>query len=162
VWRLAVSNVSEELTAFIYSYPGDFQISCPTACLLEDTNSGLVRSYPLHAYRMAFPMDNPHCYPLCCCCRWHHENVRRLVLCSLYIDNFAICYRSQSLPTIDRQLRLTIHRLSLWSQENGFRFSVARSRLSSCVDTGEHFHIPVFLWAAVLCHLQRLGFLGLI
>jgi hypothetical protein len=50
------------------------------------------------------------------------SRVHRPVQCSLYVDDFAIYHRSQSLPAIERQLQLNINRLSLWSRENGFKF----------------------------------------
>jgi hypothetical protein len=38
--------------------------------------------------------------------------VLRSVMCSLYVNNFTIYYKSQSLPAIEQQLKLTIDQLS--------------------------------------------------
>lgn len=42
---------------------------------------------------------------------------------SLYVDDIQISYSSANLPSCERQLQLTIHRLVKWSHENGFTFS---------------------------------------
>lgn len=42
---------------------------------------------------------------------------------SLYVDDVQILYSSCSMPRCERQLQLTINRLSKWADENAFRFS---------------------------------------
>jgi len=59
-------------------------------------------------------------------------------MCSLYVDDFLIAYRSKHMTTIERQLQLNLNNLQRWSQENGFKFSKSKT---VCI----HF-----------CHLRRL------
>ena len=43
--------------------------------------------------------------------------------CSLYVDDFLVCYQSKHMHTIERQLQQCLNRLQTWADENGFRFS---------------------------------------
>ena len=43
--------------------------------------------------------------------------------CSLYVDDFVICYRSRNMTTIERKLQQAINHLETWTTENGFKFS---------------------------------------
>ena len=43
--------------------------------------------------------------------------------CSLYVDDFLICYRSKNMITIERQLQLNLNKIQKWTTENGFKFS---------------------------------------
>ena len=43
--------------------------------------------------------------------------------CSLYVDDFLICYRSKHMHTIERQLQKCLNRIQKWALENGFKFS---------------------------------------
>ena len=45
------------------------------------------------------------------------------VKCSLYVDDFAIMYRSPTIDAIQRKLQHTINRLEKWTLENGFTIS---------------------------------------
>ena len=45
------------------------------------------------------------------------------VECSLYVDDFAIMYRSPTIDAIQRKLQHTINRLEKWTLENGFTIS---------------------------------------
>ena len=47
--------------------------------------------------------------------------------CSLYVDDFLICYRSKNMNTIERQLQLTLNKIQKWSTENGFKFSKSKT-----------------------------------
>ena len=47
--------------------------------------------------------------------------------CSLYVDDFLICYRSTYMPTIERQLQSCLNRLQLWCDTNGFKFSTSKT-----------------------------------
>jgi ribonuclease HI len=46
---------------------------------------------------------------------------------SLYVDDFLACARSQQMRSIERQLQLCLNNLQKWSDENGFRFSTAKT-----------------------------------
>ena len=43
--------------------------------------------------------------------------------CSLYVDDFLICYRSKHIYTIERQLQQCLNKIQNWALENGFKFS---------------------------------------
>ena len=40
--------------------------------------------------------------------------------CSLYVDDFSICFRSKRMVTIERQVQRQIYNLEHWTQKNGF------------------------------------------
>ena len=40
--------------------------------------------------------------------------------CSLYVDDFQICYRSSNMSIIERQLQLCLIKLQQWATDNGF------------------------------------------
>ena len=47
--------------------------------------------------------------------------------CSLYVDDFLICYRSKNMNTIERQLQLNLNKIQKCSTENGFKFSKSKT-----------------------------------
>ena len=47
--------------------------------------------------------------------------------CSLYVDDFHLCYRSRSMQTIERQLQQQLNKLQEWADENGFKFSQTKT-----------------------------------
>ena len=47
--------------------------------------------------------------------------------CSLYVDDFLICYRSKNMNTIERQLQLNLYKIQKWATENGFKFSKSKT-----------------------------------
>jgi hypothetical protein len=49
------------------------------------------------------------------------------VRCSLYVDDFLICYRSKSMHFIERQLQRCLNNIQLWADENGFQFSKTKT-----------------------------------
>ena len=42
--------------------------------------------------------------------------------CSLYVDDFLICYRSKHMHSIERQLKQCLNKIQRWALENGFKF----------------------------------------
>ena len=48
--------------------------------------------------------------------------------CSLYVDDFCICYRSKSMATIERQLKQTLNKIENWAASNGFKFSKSKTQ----------------------------------
>ena len=48
--------------------------------------------------------------------------------CSLYVDDFVICYRSKSMRTIERQLQTNLDKIHSWATENGFKFSQSKTQ----------------------------------
>ena len=47
--------------------------------------------------------------------------------CSLYVDDFLICYRFKHMHTIKQQLQQNINKLHHWATENGFTFSKSKT-----------------------------------
>src|SRR6266516_4152809 len=46
---------------------------------------------------------------------------------SLYVDDFLACARSQQMRSIERKLQICLNNLQKWSNENGFKFSTAKT-----------------------------------
>ena len=47
--------------------------------------------------------------------------------CSLYVDDFLICYRSKNMHTIERQLQQNLNNIQDWASKNGFKFSKSKT-----------------------------------
>ena len=59
-----------------------------------------------------------------------NNNVKILnpgVDCSLYVDDFLICYRSKNMHTIERQLQQNLNNIQEWATRNGFKFSKSKT-----------------------------------
>ena len=46
--------------------------------------------------------------------------------CSLYVDDFCICYHSKSMGTIERQLQQHLNKVENWATSNGLKFSKSK------------------------------------
>ena len=56
------------------------------------------------------------------------KTLKENIDCSLYVDDFLICYKSKSnIDTIERQLQLQLNKLENWANQNGFRFSPTKT-----------------------------------
>jgi len=53
------------------------------------------------------------------------------VECSLYLDDFLICYGSKCINIIERHLQRCLNKLSIWADANGFKFSPSKTFLST-------------------------------
>ena len=51
------------------------------------------------------------------------NTLRQNTDCSLYVDDFLVCYRASSLSIIERHLQLQLNALQDWADVNGFKFS---------------------------------------
>ena len=49
------------------------------------------------------------------------------VECSLYVDDFLICFRAKTMNLLERRLQAQINRLQQWTLCNGFRFSLDKT-----------------------------------
>jgi len=47
--------------------------------------------------------------------------------CSLYVDEFLICYRSKHIHFIERHLQQCLNKLHDWVDTNGFKFSATKT-----------------------------------
>ena len=55
------------------------------------------------------------------------KTLNRGVDCSLYVDDFLICYRSKNMHTIERQLQQNLNNIQEWATRNGFKFSKSKT-----------------------------------
>ena len=46
--------------------------------------------------------------------------------CSLYVDDFLICYRSKNMNTFERHFQINLNKIQKWATENGFKFSKSK------------------------------------
>ena len=49
------------------------------------------------------------------------------VECSLYVDDFLICYRSKHIHIIEHHLQQCLNKLADWADTNGFKFSPSKT-----------------------------------
>ena len=49
------------------------------------------------------------------------------VECSLYVDDFLICYRSKHIHIIERHLQQCLNKLADWAATNGFKSSSSKT-----------------------------------
>ena len=84
--------------------------------------------------------------------------------CSLYVDDFVICYKSKAkIDTIERQLQLQLNKLESWADQNGFKFSPTKT-------TAVHFccgrkcvrEPDLYLYKTKIPVKDKVRFLGLI
>ena len=47
--------------------------------------------------------------------------------CSLFVDDFGVCYRSRSMQTIERKLQQHMYKIQEWADNNGFKFSQTKT-----------------------------------
>jgi hypothetical protein len=45
----------------------------------------------------------------------------------LFVDDFLICYRSKNMQSIERVLQGCLHKIEMWADNNGFRFSQSKT-----------------------------------
>ena len=48
--------------------------------------------------------------------------------CSLYVDDFLLCYRSKTMNNAERNLQMNLNKVNNWALENGFRFSKTKTQ----------------------------------
>ena len=83
--------------------------------------------------------------------------------CSLYVDDFLICYRSKSMATIERQLQQNINNIQNWATNNGFKFSKAKTKcMHFCNLRGMHPDPDLQLDGSPIPVVEEFKFLGLI
>ena len=91
------------------------------------------------------------------------KNINPGVDCSLYVDDFVICYRSKNMNTIERQLQQCLNKLQTWSDENGFKFSKSKTNVMHFCQLRKHHADPhLTLDGSVLPVVEETKFLGLL
>ena len=89
--------------------------------------------------------------------------LRRDIECSLYVDDFLICYRAKHMPTIERQLQLCLNRLQNWADENGFKFSRTKTvSMHFCQLRKLHQDPTLFLNGSEIPVVKEYKFLGIV
>lgn len=83
--------------------------------------------------------------------------------CSLYVDDFLICYRSKNMHTIERQLQQCLNKLDTWSNENGFKFSTTKTQcVHFCQRKKRHDDPVLMLNNSQIPVVDQAKFLGVI
>ena len=83
--------------------------------------------------------------------------------CSLYVDDFLICYRSKHMHTIERQLQQCLNRIQKWALENGFKFSKTKTQcMHFCQLRGLHNDPVLKLDGVEIPVVDQYKFLGVI
>ena len=85
------------------------------------------------------------------------------VECSLYVDDFLICFRSKHMHTIERQLQLCLNKLQIWADTNGFKFSKSKTKcMHFCQLRQCHLHPELTLGGTKIECVDEFKFLGLV
>ena len=83
--------------------------------------------------------------------------------CSLYVDDFSICYRSKHMHTIERQLQQCLNKIQKWALENGFKFSKTKTQcMHFCQLRGLHNDPVLKLDGVEIPVVDQYKFLGVI
>lgn len=83
--------------------------------------------------------------------------------CSLYVDDFLICYRSSYMPSIERQLQHCLNKLQTWADENGFKFSPSKTAaVHFCCKRTIHSDPELLLYGSLIPVETQAKFLGVI
>jgi len=83
--------------------------------------------------------------------------------CSLYVDDFLICYRSKHMHTIERQLQQNINKIQSWASANGFKFSKSKTVCMHFCQLRRHHDEPhLTLDGTPIPVVEETKFLGII
>jgi len=83
--------------------------------------------------------------------------------CSLYVDDFVICYKSSYMPAMERQLQTCLNKLENWADENGFKFSQTKTvAMHFCKMRRLHPDPELFLKGTIIPVVPQTKFLGVI
>ncbi len=83
--------------------------------------------------------------------------------CSLYVDDFLICYRSKNMQSIERQPQLNLNKVQSWATENGFKFSESKTAcMHFCRKRGNHSDPQLRLGKTAIPVVDEYKFLGLV
>ena len=83
--------------------------------------------------------------------------------CSLYVDDFCICYRSKRMATIERQLQQNLNEIENWATSNGFKFSKSKTQcVHFCQLRKQHDDPVVHLYGSPIPVVEESKFLGIL
>ena len=77
--------------------------------------------------------------------------------CSLYDDDYKICYRSSNMNIIESQLQFCLNKLQQWATDNGFRFSKTKT---VCMHICQKRGLQLFLDKIPIPVVEETKFLG--
>ena len=87
----------------------------------------------------------------------------KLTDCSLYVDDFCICYRSQSMGTIERQLQQNLNKIENWATSNGLKFSESKTQcVHFCQLRKQHDESVIHLYGTPIPVVEESKFLGIL
>lgn len=85
------------------------------------------------------------------------------IRCSLYVDDFLICYRTKSMRAAERQLQRCLRSIESWADTNGFQFSKTKTVcMHFCQQRREHSDPDLRLYGSSIPVVEETKFLGLI
>ena len=83
--------------------------------------------------------------------------------CSLYVDDFYICYRSKSMATIESQLQPNLNKIENWATSNGFKFSKSKTQcVHFCQLHKQHDDLVLHLYGSPIPVVEESKFLGIL
>ena len=82
---------------------------------------------------------------------------------SLFVDDFSISCRSCNMTTVERQLQLSLNKISKWALKNGFRFSKSKTNvIHFCNKRKLHNNPEVLLDKPIIKVVKEAKCLGII
>ena len=88
-----------------------------------------------------------------------NDIVNNLTDCSLYVDDFCICYRSKSMATIEQNL----NKIENWATSNGFKFSKSKTQcVHFCQLRKQHDDPVLHLYGSPIPVVEESKFLGIL
>ena len=83
--------------------------------------------------------------------------------CSLYVDDFCICYRSKNMRTVERKSQQNLTRIEDWATNNGFKFSKSKTQcVHFCHLRKKYDHPDLYLYGSQIPVVEEVKFLGVI
>ena len=83
--------------------------------------------------------------------------------CSLYVDDFCICYRSKSMGTIECQLQQNLIKIEDWETSSGFKFPKSKTQgVHLCQLRKQHDDLTLHLYGSPIPVVEESKFLSII
>ena len=83
------------------------------------------------------------------------KNINPGVDCSLFVDDFLLCYRSKNMHTIERQLQQNLNNIQDWATEMDLNFLSLKPCVCIFVNYEKHMMILYLLWMEHLSQWKR-------
>ena len=83
--------------------------------------------------------------------------------CSLYVDDFQVCYRLSIISIFELQLQLYLNKVQEWTTDNGFQFSKTKTVcMHICQKKGLHLDPQLFLDKSPIPVVDETKYMGFI